>query len=60
MDNVIFKDRYIKVGDVNTRYWSAGEKGSTVILLHGVGCSVEFGKKISQLFQKGIASLQLT
>ena len=45
MGNVVFEDRYIKVGNVNSRYWSAGEKGSTVILLHGVGCSVEFWER---------------
>ena len=45
MNNEVFEDRYIKVGDVNSRYWSAGERGSTVILLHGVGCSVEFWEK---------------
>ena len=45
MPDVIFEDRYIKVGNVNSRYWSAGEKGSTVILLHGVGCSVEFWER---------------
>jgi 4,5:9,10-diseco-3-hydroxy-5,9,17-trioxoandrosta-1(10),2-diene-4-oate hydrolase len=45
MGDVVFEDRYTKVGNVNSRYWSAGEKGSTVILLHGVGCSVEFWEK---------------
>jgi pimeloyl-ACP methyl ester carboxylesterase len=45
MGNVVFEDRYAKVGDVNSRYWAAGEKGSTVILLHGVGCSVEFWER---------------
>ena len=45
MGNVVFEDRYTKVGNVNSRYWSAGEKGSTVILLHGVGCSVEFWER---------------
>lgn len=45
MGEEIFKDRYTKVGTVNCRYWSAGEKGSTVILLHGVGCHVEFWEK---------------
>lgn len=39
---MVFEDRYVKVGNVNTRYWSAGEAGSVVILLHGVGCHVEF------------------
>jgi len=45
MDDVIFEDRYTKVGNVDSRYWSAGEMGSTVILLHGVGCSVEFWER---------------
>ena len=45
MDNGIFEDRYIKIGDVNTRYWSAGDKGSPVILLHGVGCHIEFWER---------------
>jgi 4,5:9,10-diseco-3-hydroxy-5,9,17-trioxoandrosta-1(10),2-diene-4-oate hydrolase len=45
MANVGFEDRYTNVGDVKTRYWSAGKKGSTVILLHGVGCSVEFWER---------------
>ncbi|YAF96992.1 MAG: alpha/beta fold hydrolase [Nodularia sp. CChRGM 3473] len=35
-------DQYIKVGDINTRYWSSGDQGSAVILLHGGGGSVEF------------------
>ena len=45
MGDVVFEDRYTKVGNVNSRYWSAGEEGSTVILLHGVGCSVEFWER---------------
>ena len=45
MGNVVFEDRYTKVGKVNSRYWSAGEKGSTIILLHGVGCHVEFWER---------------
>jgi pimeloyl-ACP methyl ester carboxylesterase len=45
MGKVGFEDRYTKVGNVNTRYWSAGEKGSTVILLHGVSCHVEFWER---------------
>ncbi|MCU0537823.1 MAG: alpha/beta fold hydrolase [Hydrococcus sp. Prado102] len=35
------QDRYIKVGSINTRYWSAGTKGDPVILLHGGGSSIE-------------------
>ncbi|MDB9375815.1 alpha/beta fold hydrolase [Nodularia sphaerocarpa] len=35
-------DKYIKVGEVNTRYWTLGDKGKTIILLHCAGGSVEF------------------
>ena len=45
MGDIFFEDHYIKVGNVNTRYWLAGEKGSTVILLHGLNCHVEFWEK---------------
>jgi pimeloyl-ACP methyl ester carboxylesterase len=45
MGQMVFDDRYTKVGNVNTRYWSAGEMGPTVILLHGVGCHVEFWER---------------
>ncbi|MGD8555045.1 MAG: alpha/beta fold hydrolase [Anaerolineales bacterium] len=30
-------DRYVKVGDVNTRYWSMGEQGSNLVMIHGLG-----------------------
>ena len=35
------QDRYIRVGPINTRYWAEGDRGSTVVLLHGVGGYVE-------------------
>ena len=35
------KDRYIKVGKVNTHYWEEGTQGSPVILIHGIGCYIE-------------------
>ncbi len=35
------EDRYIKVGSINTRYWSAGTQGTTLILLHGAASSIE-------------------
>ena len=35
-----FKDQFVRVGNINTRYWQAGASGSAVILLHGIGCSV--------------------
>lgn len=34
-------DRYVRVGQINTRYWSLGNQGTTVILLHGIGSCVE-------------------
>ncbi|GAA6622429.1 alpha/beta fold hydrolase [Scytonema sp. NUACC26] len=34
-------DQYVQVGQINTRYWAVGEKGTTVILLHGIGSSIE-------------------
>ncbi len=33
-------DHFIEVGCVKTRYWTAGDTGSAVLLLHGIGCSV--------------------
>ena len=45
-------DRYIKIGDVNTHYWAAGDKGPAVILVHGLGGSVEnWVKNIGPLAQ---------
>jgi len=35
------QDRYIRIGDINTRYWVEGDKGSAVLLIHGLGGSVE-------------------
>jgi 4,5:9,10-diseco-3-hydroxy-5,9,17-trioxoandrosta-1(10),2-diene-4-oate hydrolase len=35
------QDRFIKVGNFNTRYWAEGTQGSPVILLHGIGEYVE-------------------
>lgn len=35
------QDRYVQVGQINTRYWTEGDKGTTVILLHGIGSSIE-------------------
>lgn len=37
----LIQDQYIKVGSINTRYWSAGTQGTPVILLHGGGSSIE-------------------
>ena len=33
--------QYTKVGQVNTRFWTIGNEGSTVLLIHGIGGSLE-------------------
>ena len=44
------EDKYVNVGPVRTRYWQAGDSGSTVVLLHGIGCSVlEWRSNIAEL-----------
>jgi pimeloyl-ACP methyl ester carboxylesterase len=35
------QDKYVRVGNINTRYWMEGESGSDVLLIHGLGGSVE-------------------
>jgi pimeloyl-ACP methyl ester carboxylesterase len=35
-------DRYLPVNGINTRYWQLGDRGSTIILLHGGNGSIEF------------------
>lgn len=35
------EDRYIKIGEINTRYWMAGDTGPRVVLIHGVGRFLE-------------------
>lgn len=34
-------DQYIDVKGIKTRYWTAGDKGPVLILIHGFGASVE-------------------
>lgn len=41
MSEYVLQDLYIQIGDVNTRYWEAGSRGSSVILLHGIGSFIE-------------------
>ncbi len=36
-----FEDRHISVGGIHTRFWSLGDRGSPVILIHGLGASAE-------------------
>ncbi len=35
------EDKYVKVGEVNTRYWVLGQ-GSPLLLIHGLGASCEY------------------
>jgi len=35
------EDHYIKVGNLKTRYWALGDKGTPVILIHGLGASAD-------------------
>lgn len=35
------QDRYIEVNNINARYWVAGDKGSAVVLVHGLGGFIE-------------------
>ena len=39
------EDHYINVKGINTRFWSMGDEGSAVILLHGIGCYIEMWEK---------------
>jgi hypothetical protein len=31
------QDQYTKVGQINTRFWTFGDEGATVLLIHGIG-----------------------
>jgi pimeloyl-ACP methyl ester carboxylesterase len=39
------RDKYVKVGSINTRYWQAGDRGSAVVLVHGFPASLECWEK---------------
>ncbi len=41
MQTSLPQDRYVKVGNINTRFWQAGDKGSAVVLVHGLGGFIE-------------------
>lgn len=34
-------DQSISIGSIQTRYWTVGQTGSPVVLIHGIGASVE-------------------
>ncbi len=51
-DMLQLPDKYVKVGQVSTRFWQMGDEGSTVILVHGIGGSVEnWAANIEELSQ---------
>lgn len=37
-----YEDQYINVGGINTRFWTAGDEGKILVLIHGAFSSVEF------------------
>ncbi len=41
MEAAILPDRFIDVKGIKTRYWAAGDKGSAVVLVHGLGGFIE-------------------
>jgi 4,5:9,10-diseco-3-hydroxy-5,9,17-trioxoandrosta-1(10),2-diene-4-oate hydrolase len=41
MPSQISNDYYIQVGNIKTRYWQEGEKGPSVVLIHGLGGFME-------------------
>jgi pimeloyl-ACP methyl ester carboxylesterase len=52
MQETSTRDRYVKVGNINTRYWQAGDSGSPVVLVHGVpGFLENWEKNIDVLAQ---------
>jgi pimeloyl-ACP methyl ester carboxylesterase len=45
-----FEDHFISIDGSTTRYWQAGDRGSPVLLLHGIACSVlEWERNIAAL-----------
>lgn len=34
------QDQFVQVGGIRTRFWQMGDRGSVVLLLHGIACSV--------------------
>lgn len=46
-------DKYVKVDGVKTRYWSLGDQGNPVVLIHGIGGFVEnWGPNVAALAQR--------
>jgi pimeloyl-ACP methyl ester carboxylesterase len=41
MTKQLYEDQYVNVGGVNTRFWTAGDQGDTIILVHGIMNSID-------------------
>jgi 4,5:9,10-diseco-3-hydroxy-5,9,17-trioxoandrosta-1(10),2-diene-4-oate hydrolase len=47
------QDKYVKVGNINTRFWTAGDSGKAVVLVHGLGGFIEnWERNIAALAQQ--------
>jgi len=46
------EDRYVEVGEVNTRYWVLGQ-GSPLLLIHGLGASCEYWRYNVRALSRG-------
>ena len=56
----MFPDQFIQVGALRARYWQAGEHGSPLLLIHGIGVAVEwFSENIATLAQQRIPQARL-
>ena len=42
MAKQLYEDQYVNVGGINTRFWTAGDEGTVIILVHGVFSSVDW------------------
>ena len=38
----LYDDQYVNVGGINTRFWTAGDKGKVIVLIHGAFSSVDW------------------
>lgn len=52
MTSSSFSDQYVQVRSIRTRYWQQGDSGPNIILLHGIGGSVEMWQKNIQTLAK--------
>jgi 4,5:9,10-diseco-3-hydroxy-5,9,17-trioxoandrosta-1(10),2-diene-4-oate hydrolase len=46
------EDRYVEVGETNTRYWVLGQ-GSPLLLIHGLGASCDYWRYNIRAFSQG-------